>query len=103
LLASEVALANNFFTRLKGLLFTKGLPVGRGLFLKPCNQIHMFGMGYSIDAIFVDANNVVVGIVSEIKPGRISRVFWKARGCLELPGGTISSTGTVVGDKLEIV
>ncbi len=60
-------------------------------------------MIYAIDVIFLDANKVVVGVVSQIKPGRLSRVFWKAKGCLELPIGTISSTGTEVGDKVEIV
>ena len=63
----------------------------------------MFGMTYAIDVIFLDANNVVVGIVSQIKPGRLSRIFWKAKGCLELPAGTISNTGTGVGDQVEIV
>jgi uncharacterized membrane protein (UPF0127 family) len=62
----------------------------------------MFGMVYAIDAIFLDGDNVVVGLVSSIKPGHISRVFWKAKACLELPAGTISGTGTDLGDKLDI-
>jgi uncharacterized membrane protein (UPF0127 family) len=31
---------------------------------------------------------------------RISKVFWNARGVLELPAGTIERTGTEVGDEI---
>jgi uncharacterized membrane protein (UPF0127 family) len=31
---------------------------------------------------------------------RISRIFWNARGVLELPAGTIERTETEVGDEI---
>ena len=99
-LASEVTIADRFHTRLMGLLGTKSLPQGRGLYLDPCNQIHMFGMTYAIDAVFIDRHHEVVGLVEAIAPGSLSPQFPKAVGCLELPAGTISSTGTQLGDKL---
>lgn len=60
----------------------------------------MIGMTYAIDAIFVDKQNTVVGLVRNIKPLQISTVFFKAESCLELPVGTIDSTSTEVGDVL---
>jgi len=99
-LASRVRFASGFFSRLKGLLGSDSLPEGEGLMISPCNSIHMFGMTYAIDAVFLDKNDVVVGLVKEIKPGRMSSVYFRAARCLELPAGTISNTMTEVGDKL---
>jgi uncharacterized protein len=93
-------MADGFVSRLKGLLLTKSLPAGRGLYLSPCTQIHMFGMTYAIDAVFIDKQNAVVGLVEDIGPWGLSPLFMKATGCLELPAGTISSTGTKVGDMV---
>jgi uncharacterized membrane protein (UPF0127 family) len=61
----------------------------------------MFGMSYAIDALFLDRNDVVVGLVQTLKPGQMSRICWKAKSCLELPAGTISGTDTKLGDKVE--
>jgi uncharacterized membrane protein (UPF0127 family) len=101
-LASDASMADHFFARLKGLLGTKNLPAGRGLLIKPCRQIHMFWMTYAIDAVFIDKDNTVVGLVERIAPGQVSPMFKKATSCLELPQGTISDTGTAFGDKLDL-
>lgn len=100
LIADNVLIADSFFKRLKGLLGTDSLMKGTGIYIVPCAQIHMFGMKYAIDAVFVDKNNEVVGLVENIKPGQLSRSFRKARGCLEVPSGTILDTGVSVGDLL---
>jgi hypothetical protein len=100
-LASKVFEANNFLTRAKGLLGTKKLDKGCGLRLEPCNQIHMFWMTYAIDALFLSKEGVVVGLSERIKPWRLSPLFKGAKSCLELPAGTISDTGTKIGDLIE--
>ncbi len=86
---------------MRGLLGTTQIEQGEGLFLMPCNSIHMFGMKYAIDAVFVDRQGKVVGLVHNIKPGQCSSVFWGAKNCLELPPGTIGDTNTETGDQLE--
>lgn len=101
ILAQEANVAKSFFARLKGLLGTRSLAGGAGLLIVPCNQIHMFGMQYAIDAVFVDPQNKIVGLVKRIGPGQVSRVFRKAHACLELPAGTIDNTMTEEGDELE--
>lgn len=60
----------------------------------------MFGMKFAIDAVFVDKNGVVVGILEDFAPGKMSRIFGKAKSCLELPSGTVKRTGTTVGDVI---
>jgi uncharacterized protein len=100
-IADQTLIAETFLSRAKGLLGTKELPTGCGLFIKPCNSIHMFGMKYAIDAIFVDKKLVVVAVVHSIGPGRLSSVYHKAHSCLELPAGRAKETETEVGDQLE--
>lgn len=100
-MADEALLADGFFRRLKGLLGTPSLAKGKGIYIVPCRQIHMFGMKYAIDCVFLDKAGTVVGIVQSIGPGALSPIFAKAHGCLELPAGTIADTGTAEGDKIE--
>lgn len=100
-LSSNARLADSFFSRARGLLGTKSLPPGEGLWIKPCDSIHMFGMAYAIDVVFIDKNNKVVACLHTIKPWRMSRLYWRSASCLEIPAGTISDTGTEVGDEIE--
>jgi uncharacterized membrane protein (UPF0127 family) len=58
----------------------------------------MFGMNYPIDAIFLDKKGTVVGLVENIGPNKVSPYFKASAGCLEVPAGTISGTGTQLGD-----
>ncbi len=81
-----------------GLLNRTSLEEGEGLLLTSCQSIHMFGMKFAIDAIFLDKNGVVVGILEDFAPGKMSRIFGKAKSCLELPAGTVKKTGTTLGD-----
>ncbi|MBE0569098.1 MAG: DUF192 domain-containing protein [Deltaproteobacteria bacterium] len=92
--------AGSFFDRLRGLLGTEGLMEGEGLWISPCTSIHSFGMRFEFDAIFLDRDRKVVGLYERFRRNRISRIFWSARGVLELPAGTIGRTGTEVGDEI---
>jgi uncharacterized protein len=83
-----------------GLLNRKSLNDGEGLFLTSCQSIHMFGMKFAIDAVFLDKSGVVVGILEDFAPGKMSRIFGKAKSCLELPAGTVKKSGTTIGDVI---
>lgn len=87
-------------SRMVGLLNRSNLPSGEGLFLDKCNSIHMIGMKFAIDALFLDKKGIVVGMLENFPPGKISKVFFQAKSCLELPAGTIANTRTEVGDKV---
>jgi len=95
-----VRVAERFFPRMRGLLRTDGLAEGEGLWIRPCNSIHSFGMRFEFDALFLGPDGKVVGMYQGFRRNRISRVFWNARGVLELPAGTIERTGTEVGDEI---
>lgn len=99
LVAGHVKPATTFLTRLKGLLGTSELSDDQGLFIKPCSGIHMIGMAYAIDAIFFDDNLCVVGVESNIPPGKLLVQFKGATCVLELKTGVIKDSKTEVGDK----
>ncbi|WP_409276231.1 DUF192 domain-containing protein [Neobacillus sp. SCS-31] len=101
-IADTVDSADSFFKRLKGLMFTKNLPAGHGLLIQPCQSIHTFFMNYPIDVVYLDGNNIVVGIDEKMAPAKIGKVRRKARLVLELPAGTIQNTDLKVGHCLSI-
>jgi uncharacterized protein len=100
-LGEMVREARSRFSRMKGLLGVDGLLPGEGLWICPCKSIHSFGMRFVFDALFIGPELKVVGMYERFRRNRISRVFWIARGVLELPAGTIERTRTEVGDGIE--
>jgi uncharacterized membrane protein (UPF0127 family) len=94
--------ALSFWERTKGLLGTSSLAVGEGLLIEPCQSIHSFGMRYPFDAVFIDRGGKVLYTIARMKPSRMSRHVFGARGVLELPAGTIEATDTRKGDLLRI-
>ncbi len=101
-LGDAVREATTFLRRWKGLLGAKGLSAGEGIWICPCNSIHSFGMRFEFDVLFLDGGHRVAGLYKHFHRNRVSRIFWKARGVLELPAGTIERTGTEVGDEVEL-
>ena len=99
--AEKLRIADSFFARLKGLLGTSELPEGEALLIRPCNNIHMLGMRYSIDVAFVSEKNQVLKTVAALRPGRFSHCS-AARYVVEMPCGTLQATGTATGDFLEV-
>src|SRR3989449_6913454 len=101
-LAGGLRLAHTPWTRLRGLLGTKGLNPGEGLWLRPCRQIHMFGMRYAVDAVFLDARQRVVRALPDFAPGRVSPHVRDAESVLELPAGTVERAGLAEGTQVVI-
>jgi len=102
-LASTVRKADNFFTRLVGLLRRQSLGVEEALWLIPSKGVHTIGMKFPIDVVFLDRTNKVIATVCDLPPSRISRFHMEAHSVLELPQGVINKSATAVGDQLEIL
>lgn len=102
LLIPNVELADTYFSRLNGLMFRKQIPQDYGLIIAPCNSIHMFFMKFPIDVLFVDKENRVVDFIENIKPWRVSKVYWNASYVIELPAGKINELKMKKGDILYI-
>jgi uncharacterized membrane protein (UPF0127 family) len=100
--AEHVEVARSFFSRFLGLMGRKSLPLGHGLWLEPCADIHMFFMRFPIDAVFVDKTGKVLHLEHGIKPWRISKFVRGGRAVLELPAGTIEQAGVTLGDVISL-
>jgi uncharacterized membrane protein (UPF0127 family) len=98
--AERVEVAETSETRNQGLLGRTGLDPGTGLWLVPCEWVHMFGMKFAIDIVVLDKADVVVGVQEALKPGWIGKFFWGAHSTLELPVGAIRASGTARGDRI---
>lgn len=85
-----------------GLLNRESLNEGEALVITKCNSIHMFFMRFAIDAVFVSKDNIVVGLVQNIKPFQFSRIYFKSSYVVELQSNTIPRAGVSLGDQIEI-
>lgn len=100
--AERLRVADTHWTRLRGLLGTAALAPGDGLWIRPCRQVHMFGMRYPIDVVFLDDGRRVVELVSDLRPWRVSPLVRSATSVLELPAGAIRRIGLTSGGLLTI-
>jgi uncharacterized membrane protein (UPF0127 family) len=101
-LATKVRKADNFITRMVGLLKRSHLGPEEALWLMPSKGIHTIGMKFPIDVVFLNKNNQVLGLISGMAPYRVSGVQLRGHSVLELPNGMIKKSHTEVGDQLEI-
>ena len=99
-LADRADIADTGPKRNTGLLKHTHLESGEGLWIVPCQGIHMFFMKFAIDVVFLDKQKKVLKIRPEIGKWRIALKL-SARSVLELPVGTLVRSQTVVGDQLE--
>jgi len=103
-LATQLEVAQTHWTRLCGLIATdpQAFQKGCGLWIVPCHGVHTLAMRFAIDAVYLDANRIVVHLEENIRPWRIAPVRMHATSVLELPGNTVKATGTILGDEIEI-
>jgi len=84
-----------------GLLGERELQPGDGLLIVPSQGVHTLGMRFPIDIAVLDDDWRVIAIRRDMRPFRMTRMFWKAAAVLELPSGMLESTSTFVGDTIE--
>lgn len=101
LVAEKVGLADSFSLRLLGLMFSKDLGERNGLLIEPCNSIHTFFMNYDLDVIFLNKENKVVKVFRNLRPWRMTRMYFTASKVLEMMGGSLN-VELSPGDQLDI-
>lgn len=97
----RVRVADSWASRARGLLGTRLLADDEGLWLRPCDSVHTFGMAYTIDVAFFDREGRVVKVAERLVPWRIAGC-WRAKGTLELAKGTLSRLGLRPGMQLAL-
>ena len=96
-------IADNVLTRVRGLLGRAGLAEDEGLLIIPCPSIHMFGMKFALDVVFLTREFVVVDLIENIAPGKAyvaKKTHGKAHSALELSVGTIARHNIEIGQTL---
>ena len=101
-LVRALEIADTPSRRSRGLLGRSGLDQVTGLWIVPCESVHMFGMKFAIDLVYLDRRMRVKKVRHELKPWRISACL-TAHSVIELPVGAIEESGTQSGDILEMV
>ena len=99
-LVAHVAIASQWGSRARGLLGTRRLPPGHGLYLVPCRAIHTCFMRYALDLIFLDAEQQVVSLVLDVRPWRMVRGGHRARAVLEMQSGWFPRDILAPGDQV---
>lgn len=101
-LVSNVVIADTFLSRMVGLLNRKQLNFDEALIITKCNSIHMFFMRFAIDVVFVNNDYQVVGLVKNIKPFCLSKIYFNACSAIELQSGKIIASKIEIGDTLKL-
>ena len=98
--ATKLRIAHNFLERLRGLIGASQLARGEGFLIPHCQGVHMLGMKYAIDVIYLDKNGKVVAVSEHLQPNSIGPVYFQSRSVIELPTGAVAVSGTKVGDEI---
>jgi hypothetical protein len=105
----RLRVAANWLGRLRGLIGSRALAPGEGLYLPGTNGVHMLFMRFAIDCLFLGAPRTdgaqrVVALRAHLAPWT-GVVWWVrgARGAVEVPAGAIAASGLRVGDYVRLL
>ncbi|HUR20819.1 MAG TPA: DUF192 domain-containing protein [Vicinamibacterales bacterium] len=99
--ATDLELAVDSKARNRGLLGRSGIAAGSVMIIAPCNAIHTFFMGFTIDVVFVDREGQVLKAYRTVRSWRV-RVAIGAFAVLELADGSIDRLGISLHDRLSV-
>ena len=102
IVAEHVKVASKRIDRAVGLLGRSHLDKGEALWITPCRGVHTWFMRFPIDVLAMDANGVVVDVVSTMGPWRMRLPKPGSESVLELPAGTLNNLQLKVGHQIRI-
>lgn len=101
-LATDARYALKRAERRRGLLGRDSMEQGEAVVFPRCRQVHMFGMRFAIDVLFLDRDGFTVHLERGLEPGHLSPWIRRARTVIELPAGTVARTSTEESDLIRI-
>ena len=96
-------MADNFCSRMRGLMGRDQIGETEGLLLAPCNAVHMMFMRFPIDVLFLNRDFIVIEILHNLKPWRISHIVRGSYQAVELMAGVAKNKGVKIHDKLTLL
>ena len=97
----RVGLADRWHQRARGLLGVRQLDDPAGLWITPCNSVHMLGMCIALDIAFVDASGRILKLVPRLAPWRFA-ACWRAHATVELRAGLIGQLALRPGQHIAL-
>ncbi|MGE5605758.1 MAG: DUF192 domain-containing protein [Bacteroidota bacterium] len=97
LLFTRVKVADDFITKLRGLMFYREMPGIDGLLLCACQMAHLFWMRFPLDLVYLNREKAVVFIETKY-PNQLGRFVKNAYYVLEINAGTGKAKNIRVGD-----
>ncbi|MES2356701.1 MAG: DUF192 domain-containing protein [Pseudomonadota bacterium] len=101
LVLDNIRVADTVWQRFVGLIGTKEFAANDALLIMPCNSVHMFGMRYPIDVVFLTRSGTILKVVCKLKPMGIAMCA-QAYQALELPAGTAVRLGLAVRKEVTL-
>jgi uncharacterized protein len=92
--------ADTFWSRFRGLMGRKNLPIDYGLLLIPCSSVHMCFMRFAIDVIYLDKDWRILKIVRGLPPWFGLSFCYGAAAALEVAAGVAHCYGYQKGMKM---
>lgn len=102
LIADDVQVAENYFSRNIGLLSRKSISPNEALVIRPCFSVHTLFMKFAIDVLFVGANRKVIALYENVRPWRILPIHLTSRYVVELAAGQIAVNNICLGDIINL-
>lgn len=100
LLGNRIMLVDTWSGRLRGYLGRPEPQLGEGMLLVRCNAVHMYGLDFALDLVFLDDSGRVVKTIEGLQPWKRTSRIERAGLALEIPTGVIAASYTRVGDRL---
>jgi uncharacterized membrane protein (UPF0127 family) len=99
LICERVIVADRMLRRLRGLLGHRSIDPGNGIVLRPAFSIHTAFMRFPIDVVFLDGDQIVMGMAENLRPWKTA-TYRGARDVVELAAGECQRRGLRVGDRV---
>ncbi len=98
----KIHTAKTFFARLIGLLWRTSLPPDEALLISRCAGVHTWFMRFTIDVVWLDSENRILGVVENLKPWKTARGPVGTVHCLELAAGGVKRHNIEVGQNIRV-
>lgn len=101
IIATNISIADNFWSRLSGYMFRR-TPHVSGILFEPASAMQTTFMFFDLDIVFLTKENKVIKVLRKVKPWRQTWFYSKTRKVLEMPAGLLLSE-LKEGDIVEII
>lgn len=99
----QIIKAENYLTKLLGLIVYNDLDTDQLMFLKNCGSIHTCFMRFNIDIIMVDNNQKIIKLIKNLKPWRFIFGSFNVKHIYEAKVGFVDNYNLKTDDNLNTI